>query len=218
MSLAHRLREFPVPRTSYPVDALQFMVDHGLQGKLVVSFNWAQYALASLAPHSSLQFDGRFRTCYPQEVIDMHFDFLTGEHQGRRFRSPRSGPIDPRRVLEHGTPDLVLVDRQYAHAVGVMAEEASRAEPEWVLLYRDALAELWGRSSRYDDPRSAHYFPPSERSLSTRWLTAEFEFPALPDYTLAHQRAEHAQRAEQVQPTESTAQVEPQSATPPSLN
>ena len=33
-----------------------------------------------------------FRTCYPQEVVDMHFDFLVGENDGKRSRSASSGP------------------------------------------------------------------------------------------------------------------------------
>jgi hypothetical protein len=184
LTLAHNLSDFPVHRDHYPVDALQYMVDHRLEGKLVVSFNWAQYALSALAPHVRVGFDGRFRTCYPQEVVDMHFDFLVGEHQGRRFRSANSGPIDPRKVLQFGSPDLVLVDRRYGHATGVMQGEATADAPAWTLLYRDPVAELWGRASQYDEPTSARYLPPEDRALDVKLLMARFQWPALPDYSL----------------------------------
>jgi hypothetical protein len=184
LALANRLSDFPVYRDKYPVDALQWMVDHRLRGKLVASFNWAQYAIGALAPHVQVGFDGRFRTCYPQEVVDMHFDFLLGEHEGHRHRSPQSPPIDGTRVLEFGNPDLVLVDRRYPNCVAVMEAEGSREDPEWTLLYRDPIAEIWGRTSRYAAADSPHYLPPSERETDVRLLQARFQWPALPDYSL----------------------------------
>ncbi|MCH7891090.1 MAG: hypothetical protein IH921_06265, partial [Gemmatimonadetes bacterium] len=39
-ALVRRLTDFPVERNFYPVDAIQFMADCRLEGKLVVSFNW----------------------------------------------------------------------------------------------------------------------------------------------------------------------------------
>jgi hypothetical protein len=173
-----------VLRSQYPVDALQYMVDHRITGKAVVAFNWAQYAIAALAPHVKVQFDGRFDTCYPQEVIDMHFDWLLGEQTGPRERSPASGPVDGTRVLEFGSPDLVLLQRTYPNPVAVMKSVAADEKSEWTLLYSDSVAELWGRRSRYDDPASPHYLPPSERKLDIRLLEARFQWPALPDRSL----------------------------------
>ena len=49
------------------------MADQGLAGKLVVSGRWAQYALGVMGARKpgdsgvEVAFDGRFRTCYPQE-------------------------------------------------------------------------------------------------------------------------------------------------------
>lgn len=183
-ALAFRLSDFPVLRSSYPVDALQYMIDQRVNGKLVVSFNWAQYALSALAPEVTVGFDGRFDTCYPDEVIDMHFDFLLGEYDGNRHRNPASGPLDRTKVLEHGTPDLVLVDRRYPDPVAVMQDQAQEDKPEWSLLYSDSIAQLWGRSSRYDDPQSVHYLPPELRRLNVRLLQARFQWPALPDRSL----------------------------------
>ncbi|MEM6330511.1 MAG: hypothetical protein AAF790_09705, partial [Planctomycetota bacterium] len=141
--LADRLTKLPVSRKMYPVDAFDFLSLHGINGRMVVSFNWAQYALAAF-PESRVSFDGRFRTCYPQEVVDMNFDFLLGEHRGRRHRSDASGPIDGTRVLEYGDPELVLVDRNYPHAVRVMQAEAQKPDGRWTLLYQDAVAQVWG--------------------------------------------------------------------------
>ena len=189
-ALSLRLSDFPVLRSQYPVDALQFMVDHGLTGKAVVAFNWAQYAIAAVGPELQVQFDGRFDTCYPQEVIDMHFDWLLGD-KGPRDRSPDSGPVDGSRVLESGHPDLVLLERRYPTTNAVMKAEAERPQPAWVLLYSDSVAELWGRRSRYDDPASRFYFPPAERELDVKLLEARFQWPALPDRSLWEEKTLH---------------------------
>ena len=191
--LGKRLTDLPVDRTFYPVDAVQFMADHGLDGKLVVTFNWAQYAIAALAPDVQVAFDGRFRTCYPQEIVDMHFDFLSGENEGKRSRSPSSGPIDPTRVLQHGEPDLVLVDLSYDLPKQVMHQEADKAQPDWVLLYRDPVAELWGRASRYDQIKSPHYFPVASRNVDAKLPEGDVAWPALPRRARTEQLARNRQ-------------------------
>jgi hypothetical protein len=182
-ALARRLSDMPVLRSQYPVDAFQFMVDNRLGGKLAVSFNWAQYAISALAPDVTVGFDGRFDTCYPQQAIDVHFDFLLGGTHPRD-RRPDAGPIDGAQVLEYGQPDLVLVERRYKHSVAVMQAEAAKETPEWTLLYSDAVAELWGRASRYDDPTSPHYFSTEYRQFEVKLLEARFQWPAFPDRSL----------------------------------
>ena len=178
-ALRRQFNEFPVHRNRFPVDALQFMADRELSGKLVVAFNWAQYAIAAL-PEVQVAFDGRFRTCYPQEVVDMHFDFLLGEFGGKRSRCDESGPIDGTRVLKHGSPDLVLIDRQYKHPVAIMKAEALADHSEWVLLYCDRTAELWGRRNRYNNPKHAKYLPRAARVLDASSREGAVEWPALP--------------------------------------
>lgn len=173
--LTMRLGDFPVERDHYPVNALQFMADHNLNGRLVVSFNWAQYALAALGPDVTVAFDGRFRTCYPQQVIDMHFDFLVGDVPGHRYRSPASGEIDGQRVLEFQSPNLVLVDRRFPPSVRVM-----QSQDDFVLLYQDALAQVWGRKTDFDIPGKPRYLAQSERQISDRPLEGSVTWPAFP--------------------------------------
>ena len=188
--LGKRLTDLPVDRSFYPVDAIEFMAEHRLSGKLVVSFNWAQYAIAALAPDVRVAFDGRFRTCYPQEVVDMHFDFLVGENDGKRSRSASSGPIDGRRVLNFGTPDLVLVDRSIEHATTVMSEVTAEHPGEWVLLYRDSVADLWGRGTRYERTTSPHHLPLAVRMTDDSERVGGVAWPALPSRHSTGQLAE----------------------------
>src|SRR5690606_14580815 len=108
--LAPQLTHVAVPRAHYPVDTLEYMAEHKLtRGRIVVSFGWAQYVLAAFGDRHSedtgllLAFDGRHRTCYPQELMDVYMDFELGNGVPR-FRSPDSPPFDPHRALELGNP------------------------------------------------------------------------------------------------------------------
>ncbi len=169
-----------VDRSFYPVSAMQYMADHDLGGRVLVTFNWAQYALATfdhVDPNSRIAVDGRFRTCYPQPVIDMYFDFILGESPpSGRYREPESGPFDPLRALDYESPDLVLLERQ-RH---LEATRAIRATDDWILLYQDSLAELWGRASTYDDPASPNWLPAAARHVSDDVQEGSVSWPAFP--------------------------------------
>jgi hypothetical protein len=174
-ALFWQVREIRVKKCTYPVEAFQYMADHGLKGRMVVFFDWAQYAIYAFGEHSTVGFDGRFRTCYPQEIVDMHFDLVLGDMPGQRSRSPSSGPVDGTRVLEFGDPDLALITRKLPHAAIVMQEQ-----DDWVLLYQDALAQLWGRAEKYDEPSSPDYLPPAQRRITDKPQAGYARWPALP--------------------------------------
>lgn len=170
---------FGVDRSKYPVDAVEFMVTQNINGKLVVTFDWAQYVLAALTPATTVGFDGRYDTCYPQTVVDMHFDLLFGSDLSRRCRGKDSGPVDSDRVLEFGSPDLVLLDR-IADVPGV--EHLDR-HPDWVVLYRDARSVLWGRRSAFDDPASSRFTPAARRRISDHIPQGIAQWPGFPNRT-----------------------------------
>ena len=174
-TLGVQLGRLRVDKAQYPVEAFTFMAAHQIAGRAVVYFDWSQYAIAAFAPRLTVAFDGRFRTCYPQDVADAHFDLILGDRPGRRWRSPESSPFDPTRALEMGAPELVLLNRHVPYGPDVMRRAAG-----WVLLYQDGLAELWGRRERYDDPRSPDYLPADRRAISDQPQKGFVLFPALP--------------------------------------
>ena len=182
--LHDRTSQLRVDRQVFPVDAFQYINDQNLGGRLVVTYDWAQYAIAAFGvteqlnegqPLTRVAFDGRFRTCYPQEIVDMHFDLLFGD-QTERARSPFSPPIDPTRVLTHGDPDLVLIRRR-----GELSEQVMQAQQmNWVLLYEDTLAQLWGRRATYDNPENSDYVAPVMRKSCRHEPRGYVNWPALP--------------------------------------
>ncbi|MCA9009554.1 MAG: hypothetical protein KDB01_07400 [Planctomycetaceae bacterium] len=175
--LSYTFATFGVDRSKYPVSAFEFMEHENIQGRLVVTFDWAQYALAALAPDTTVGFDGRYDTCYPQTVVDMNFDLLFGADMSRRYRGPNSGPVDSNRVLEFGNPTLVLMDC----IADVPAVRHLDGHPNWVPLYRDARAALWGRRSIFDDPASPEYLAPERRCISDRMPEGIAAWPGFPN-------------------------------------
>jgi hypothetical protein len=188
-----RITTLKVARDQYPVGAFEFIARHNLTGKMVCTFNWAQYALAAFGPHAGnqhgilVQIDGRCRTSYSQSMIDAHFDFLMGPpNANQRYRDTKSGDFDPQRVLRDGMPDLVLISRLQKPSAEIMQRQNS----EWTLLYQDALAQLWGRASRFDEVKNAGYLPPEARQITDNSQTGYELWPALPKTNIAPLGAE----------------------------
>lgn len=189
-ALAQRCSQLHVERQQFPVAAIDFMAKRGLNGRLVVTYNWAQYAIAAL-PDSPVGFDGRFDTCYPQSVLDAHFDFILGDEPGKRSRvsgralapgdptNPHSTPV----VLHLGSPELVLIDRRQPNSTLHMTEH-----PDWELLYQDQVAQVWGRKLRFTDPASPDYIPPSQRRITDEPQQGVVAWPALPAVPAGMQR------------------------------
>lgn len=67
-----------VPRSQYPVEAIQFIQQHDLHGNLLVFFDWGEECLWEL-PENHVSIDGRLDTCYPQNVIAAHWKFYNDE-------------------------------------------------------------------------------------------------------------------------------------------
>ncbi len=185
-----KLGPIRVERDKFPVGAVEFLLEHRWDGRIVVTYNWAQYVVAALGARedgeSGLQvaFDGRFRTAYPQREVDSHFDFILGNVPAIRHRGVDSPPFDPTRTLRTGFPDLVLISRGQPHAVSVMERQRG-----WLLLYQDSLAQIWGTRNRFGDPASPDYLPSNERVLGEASQEGAVAWPAIKAPTASDQGA-----------------------------
>ncbi len=177
------MTDVPVERNEFPVSAMQFMHDNDLHGNVVVTFNWAQYAIGCFAAEpdpakqSRVAVDGRFETCYPREITDIYFDFWIGTDDPKhRYRSPKTGVFDPSLALELRSPDLVLLSREQGPSVREMQQHADHG----ALLYQDSMAQLWGRKSIYGDQTSPMFMPQALREVGNAQQFGTVSWPALP--------------------------------------
>ncbi|MEZ5939861.1 MAG: hypothetical protein R3C18_00630 [Planctomycetaceae bacterium] len=168
-----------VDRSKFPVAAMQYMAEHDLSGRTVVTSNWSQYAIgcfdAAQMP-STVAFDGRLRAGYPQEVIDIYLDFIANPVRQQRLRTPESPALNRHRALEHLDPTLVLISRAEPNSVEVMQEYSDT----WVLLYQDSIAQVWGQRDLFDNPDSPRFLPKEARHVSEDLQTGVALWPALP--------------------------------------
>jgi hypothetical protein len=104
----------------------------------------------------------------------MNFDFILGPLEPR-YRSSTT-QFDDERVLDHGHPDLVLINRYQPHSVNVMFRQRDR----WTLLYQDKIAQLWGRSTVFGDPAQPTFIPVHHRRISESPQTGLVSWPAYP--------------------------------------
>ncbi len=95
----------------YPVQALRFLAQNRIGGRVALPFDWGEVALWSLPAGSTVAIDGRFTTAYPQEVLDEAWRFMEG------------GPSWDDLLIRHPA-DVVLSSR--------------RQPPSWLLLRNDA--------------------------------------------------------------------------------
>ncbi|HEX9882654.1 MAG TPA: hypothetical protein VGA79_01685 [Desulfobaccales bacterium] len=111
----------------YPVGAADYIRQRRLSGKLLLEFNWGEYAIWELFPRCRVALDGRYETVYADEVAAAYFEFIDGRPGWQDF-------------LRDYPPDLVLVDsrsRIYALLLGADG---------WRLLYADPGCALFVRS------------------------------------------------------------------------
>jgi hypothetical protein len=116
-----------VAETYYPVGAVAYIKERGLSGKLLIHFNWGEYALWSLYPQCRVALDGRFETVYPEEVAREYFDFFYGRAAWRQF-------------LEHYSPEMILMDLK--SRVSSLIQE----DPQWRQIYADTGSALFRRA------------------------------------------------------------------------
>lgn len=184
-----RMRYLPVRHEEFPCAAVQFMADNRMDGNIVVPYRWSQYVIASLAVKESpvrvkVAFDGRYRTCYPQALVDIYFDFMFGiDGPLKRFRHPCSPEYDPTRILRYAPPgqsppDIVMVNVRQPHAIEVLKGERE----EWMPVFSDGVCQLWARRAVFDHPERPRYIPPSVRVFRDEPLAGAVHWPALPTF------------------------------------
>ena len=110
----------------YPAYAAQFMETNDLEGNLVVPFNWGEYMIWK-SPNSRVSIDGRFRTMYPENIIQLNRDFALGKLEGLAL------------LTDYPT---ILVMTKLNEAPHTFMEKV----PGWVKIYQDPISKLFIRT------------------------------------------------------------------------
>lgn len=72
-------------KTYYPVSAVDYILEHNLSGRILIYFDWGEYAIWRLYPKCLVALDGRFETVYDENVTKLYFDFIYGKDNWQEF-------------------------------------------------------------------------------------------------------------------------------------
>ena len=139
----------------YPIYAVRFLKDNGIKGNILLPFEWGEYAIWKLYPDSKVSIDGRFKTAYPEEVLDNH---LGAFHDTVKLRQ----------LLTKYPPNILLA-RQNPSSL-----KFKSTQRDWIYVYSDPISIVFikdGGSQRdvlekfqrkeliYPDKDLSVYFP-----------------------------------------------------------
>ena len=115
-----------VDPTEYPVYAVRFLKQNGIKGKLLIPFDWGEYAIWKLYPDCRVSIDGRFRTVYSEKVLRDHFRAAGDESKLRD-------------LLEKYPADIIL-GRQ-----NPLYQRLMSTQDRWIYIYSDPTAIVFVR-------------------------------------------------------------------------
>lgn len=135
------------------------MHSNDISGNLWNPLDWGEYLIWK-TPGSRVSVDGRFRTAYPEEVIQDHFDFASGQPGWQA-------------LLEKYPTELVLARKRDGTHLRM------NQLPGWVKIYEDLICVLYVKN----DPRLALWGAHEERALHSRRIIARLSFSIKPNRT-----------------------------------
>jgi hypothetical protein len=121
---------FILKKSDYPMDAVEYIKKNSVKGNMLVSFNWAQYAIWELYPNCKVFYDGRHRTVYPLSIEKEYFNFHYTKNEWDQ-------------ALKMYPTDLVLWEND-SPTVKLM-----ELHQKWEKIYSDDTAVLFKRKDNY---------------------------------------------------------------------
>ena len=111
---------------NYPVAAVEYMKRNRVTGNLLLPMEWGEYAIWKLHPECRVSIDGRFRTVYPESVIQSHF--------------VSNQDVEGWRALIEKYPADVLLARQIS-----FFQDLIKNGGPWIYIYSDPAAIVFLR-------------------------------------------------------------------------
>ncbi len=138
----------------YPVYAARFMSENKLSGNIWNPFDWGEYLIWKL-PENKISVDGRFRTVYPEDLLNDSIKFSSG---GKGWES----------LLEKYPSDFVLARKAYQTHLRMNKQKG------WTPIYEDLISVLYVKSS---DPENPIWKQLNKRKLKQNPQTPSYYFP-----------------------------------------
>jgi hypothetical protein len=113
-----------VDSQTYPESAVKFLQRNTIKGNLLLPMEWGEYAIWKLYPDCKVSIDGRFRTVYPESVIQDHF--VSDLDLARWMALIEKYPAD------------ILLARQTS-----FFQELVKSSDQWVYVYSDYTAIIF---------------------------------------------------------------------------
>lgn len=113
--------------SSYPVKAVDWALESGYQGRLLLGFNQGSYALWRLFPRFQVSVDGRFEEVYDTSVVDRNRCALS------------SACPEQQRSLEAIRPDLILAQKGHFGLPQGMSYDLAYEDDRYLLFVRSGL-------------------------------------------------------------------------------
>jgi hypothetical protein len=104
---------------------------HGLHGNVLNNFDWGEYLVWHLAPHSRIFIDGRCELVYPDRLMAEYLTFFYDLPGGEK-------------LLLRYPHDFALVK------VKTGAYRVMSADPGWKKIYQDSVSALFARWTSFD--------------------------------------------------------------------
>lgn len=108
----------------YPVYAVHFLKQNKIKGNILLPFEWGEYAIWKLHPDCKVSIDGRFRTAYPEEVLDDH---IRAAADGRGWK----------KVMDKYPSDIILARRDPFFQQMISGQE------KWIYVYSDSISMIF---------------------------------------------------------------------------
>ncbi|MFC1838821.1 hypothetical protein ACFL1N_04515 [Thermodesulfobacteriota bacterium] len=108
----------------YPVHAVSFLKENDIKGNILLPFEWGEYVIWKLYPACKVSIDGRFRTVYPEKVLNDHFEAM---RNGAKWIE----------LLDKYPSDIFLVRRD------ILPQDIIANMQDWVYIYSDSLTRVF---------------------------------------------------------------------------
>jgi hypothetical protein len=109
------------------VQAVQFIQANRIKGNLLLPFDWGEYAIWKLHPSCRVSIDGRFRTAYPENVIEDHI-------------FPLNDDVAWSKLVKKYPADIILSGQI------PFFWDLIKTSKEWVYVYSDRAAMIFVRN------------------------------------------------------------------------